>query len=66
MKEVSDMDINEVRQELLLLKEQCSDFDKLIAEKGVFNVLMQAQYGVLPPKEFIEICEAFVYLSKSN
>lgn len=60
------MDNKEIRQELLLLKEQCSDFDKLIAEKGVFNVLIQAQYGVLPPKKFIEICEAFVYLSKSN
>ncbi len=56
----------EIRQESLLLKKQCSDFDKLIAEKGVFNVLMQAQYGALPPKDFIEICEAFVYLSKSN
>ena len=55
-----------IRQESLLLKKQCSDFDKLIAEKGVFNVLMQAQYGALPPKDFIEICEAFVYLSKSN
>ena len=56
----------EVRQELLLLKEQCSNFDKLIAENGVFQVLMQAQYGVLPPNEFIEIFKAFVYLSKSN
>lgn len=60
------MDNKEVRQELLLLKEQCSDFDKLIAEEGVFSVLMKAQYGTLPPKKFIEICEAFVYLSKSN
>ena len=60
------MDNKEIRQELLLLKEQCSNFDKLIVEKGVFNVLIQAQYGVLLPKKFIEICEAFVYLSKSN
>ena len=60
------MENKEVLQEFLRLKEQCSNFDELIAEKGVFNVLMQAQYGTLPPKEFIEICEAFVYLSKSN
>lgn len=60
------MDIKEIRKDLELLETQCRDFDKLISKEGVYKILMKAQYGVLPPEEFIKICEAFVYISKTS
>lgn len=48
-------------QSLGELKRRCNEFDTLIANNGVLNLLKKAQYGELPTEEFIDICKAFVY-----